>query len=66
MNAYLINFNTMPLEQYLKGITYFLEIVVNEMLVPGRIENWVILIDLDYKGIMGLAINVIIYIYLYL
>lgn len=35
-------------------MTYFLEIVVNEMMVPGRVENWIILIDLDYKGMIGL------------
>lgn len=35
------------------------------MLVPGRIENWVIVIDLDYKGIMGLAISVL-YINIYI
>jgi hypothetical protein len=28
------------------------------MMVPGRIENWIILIDLDYKGMIGLHINV--------
>ncbi|CAD8176178.1 unnamed protein product [Paramecium octaurelia] len=57
LNAYKVNFNEMSLEQYLKGLTYFLQVVVNDMMVPGRVENWVILIDLDYKGMIGLQIN---------
>lgn len=47
-------------------MTYFLEVVVNVMMVPGRIENWIILIDLDYKGMIGLQISVYIKMYIFL
>lgn len=57
LNAYRININEKSLDWYLKGLTFILEVVVNEMMVPGRIENWVIVMDLNYTGIVGLPIN---------
>lgn len=36
------------MEGILKGLTYFLELVVNHMLLPGQVESWVIIMDLNY------------------
>ena len=59
LNAYLINFNTMSLDVQTRGLTYLLEAVVNKMLIPGRVENWVIIVDLNNTGITGLYPNAI-------
>ncbi|KAM3129449.1 hypothetical protein pb186bvf_018441 [Paramecium bursaria] len=57
LNAYLINFQQMSFEVQTKGLIYLLEFIVEKMMIPGKIENWVIIIDFNGQGIMSLHIN---------
>lgn len=38
-------------------LCFLLEYVIEYMLIPGQIENWVVLIDLGKKGLGSLSIN---------
>ncbi|EGR31019.1 cral trio domain protein [Ichthyophthirius multifiliis] len=41
----------------LKAITYFLDVIMENMFLPGQIENWVIICDLNNLGITNLPMN---------
>jgi hypothetical protein len=59
LNAYKIDIKVLTLETILKGLTFFLELVVNHMLLPGQVESWVIIMDLNFQGISDLPFSVI-------
>ena len=37
----------MSFEVQTKGLIYLLEYIVEKMMIPGKIENWVIIIDFN-------------------
>lgn len=48
----------LDIEVFLNMITYFLEYVVDKMLLPGQVENWVVIADLGGQGITELPLTV--------
>ena len=48
------------LPEILNGMTYFLDVIMQNMFLPGQIENWVIVSDLNNLGITSLPMNVLI------
>jgi hypothetical protein len=45
-------------DQMLKAITYFLEYIIENLLLPGQVENWVIIQDLNGMGVTSLPLGV--------
>lgn len=41
----------------LKGMDYFLGIIIKEMYLPGQIENWNFIMDFNKEGITDLPLN---------
>ena len=41
----------------LKGMDYFLGIIIKEMYLPGQIENWNFIMDFKKEGITDLPLN---------
>jgi len=39
-------------------LTYLFEIIINEMMIPGQVENWIFIMDLQHMGLTSLPINV--------
>lgn len=46
------------LESILKSITYFLTFVIENVLLPGQAENWIMIQDLNDMGLLDLPIKV--------
>ncbi|KAL4431874.1 hypothetical protein ABPG74_012686 [Tetrahymena malaccensis] len=65
LNIYKIDMKLYTLEQIIDGVTYFIEIIVNHFFLPGQVENWVIIQDLNNMGFTSLPIsthkNIIVY-----
>ncbi len=40
-------------------VTYFLDYVIRHMLLPGQVENWIVITDLNGLGIMSLPYGVL-------
>jgi len=40
------------------ALTFFLEFVVSNLLLPGQIENWIFILDLNGMGLATLPLNV--------
>ena len=47
------------IDALLDMITYFLEYVIANMLLPGQVENWVVIGDLGGQGITDLPLTVL-------
>lgn len=60
LNAYKIDTKKMSEELMIKGVSFFLEVVVNNMLLPGQVENWVIIMDFNFMGLLSFPVLVII------
>ena len=39
-------------------LTYFLEFVINNMLIPGQVENWVLIADMTGLNILTVPYTV--------
>jgi len=57
INAYMINPKELEMDVLLDMITFFLEYVIGNMLLPGQVENWVVIADLGKQGITSLPIS---------
>lgn len=58
-NAYRIDLKIINEDQMLKGITYLLEIVMKYYFIPGQVENWVLIMDLNGSGLSSLSTSTI-------
>ena len=58
LNAYKIDFNKVNEDAMILGISYFLEVVINSMLLPGQVENWVIILDFNNMSLFSISILV--------
>ena len=52
--SYLKNLNKYSYDDWINAIVFFVEYVVNYLLVPGQIENWNIIADLTNVSLFGL------------
>jgi len=43
----------------LKGITYLLEMTMKYYFIPGQVENWVLIMDLNGSGLSSLSTSTI-------
>ena len=50
----------------LDSMTFFFEFLLKEFMLEGQVENWIVIIDLNEIGIMGLPMNNLINILKYL
>ena len=48
----------MDIDSLLEGLSYLLEYVLLYLMLPGQIENWIIIVDLNYMGLFNLPISV--------
>jgi hypothetical protein len=46
-------------EEWLTAVIYFIEYIVNNMLIPGQIEDWTIIADLNNVSIMSIPSELI-------
>jgi len=56
-NVHMIEVKTFDIELMIDTLTYFLEYIVNQLLLPGQVENWIILLDLKNMGLATLPLN---------
>ena len=49
----------MDLAVTLNSLTYLLEYILYYLMLPGQIENWNLLIDLNFMGLSKLPLKVI-------
>ncbi|EGR29784.1 hypothetical protein IMG5_148650 [Ichthyophthirius multifiliis] len=56
LNAYKLDFKQFEEDKMILYISYFLEVVINNMLLPGQVENWVIILDFNNTGLFSLPI----------
>ena len=42
------------LDKIIEALTYFFEFVIANLLLPGQVENWIFILDLNKTGIMSL------------
>jgi len=52
--AYLIDAKTFDVDQMIDGLTYFFEYVIDNFLLPGQVENWVFITDLNGMGMSSI------------
>lgn len=58
MNLYRIDLKKINENAMIRGVTFFLEVIVRNMLIPGQVENWVILLDFNNMGLFSFPIMV--------
>lgn len=46
-----------PLENYLQAACFMLEFAACNMLYPGKVENWMCISDIGYRGLTDLPLN---------
>ncbi|KAL4493052.1 hypothetical protein ABPG72_003137 [Tetrahymena utriculariae] len=57
INVKRLNFKNIKIELILDSMTYFFEFIINNMMLPGQIENWVVILDLGNIGLSSLPIS---------
>ena len=58
MNMKKLDFKKTSLEVMFDLISFFIEYVINEMLIPGQVENWNIIINLKGMSLWSIPITV--------
>jgi hypothetical protein len=48
----------MDADVIIESLTYLFEIIINGMMIPGQVENWIFIMDLQHMGLTSLPINV--------
>ncbi|KAK1940261.1 hypothetical protein X943_000832 [Babesia divergens] len=48
-----------PHEQILRCIFFTLEVVIHKLMVPGRVEQWKVIVDLNGTNLLGLQVSLI-------
>lgn len=48
----------MDVDMLLDGITYVLVYVIENLMLPGQVENWIFIIDLNKVGLTNLPLAV--------
>ena len=49
----------MSIEYLLEGLSYLLEYTILYIMLPGQVENWNIIVDLNFMGLFNLPLTVI-------
>lgn len=57
MNIYKLDLKTMPEELLLKTIDYFSSIVINNMFIPGQVETWIFIMDLNGESLSNIPLK---------
>ncbi|KAL4441557.1 hypothetical protein ABPG74_021489 [Tetrahymena malaccensis] len=57
INVKRLNFKNIKIQLILDSMTYFFEFILSNMMLPGQIENWVVILDLGNIGLSSLPIN---------
>jgi hypothetical protein len=58
-NAYKIDIKKLDLDTMTDSLTYILEYVIHSLFLPGQIENWVFIMDLNGVGLSSLPLSAI-------
>lgn len=59
MNIWKFNMKEISLDTFKKVITIFLEHVIGTMMIPGQVENWITIMDLNKMGLTSLPMGTI-------
>jgi hypothetical protein len=51
---YVDNMNKYTYEDFLCCVIYFIEYMINNLLIPGQVENWIIITDLNGVSLLGI------------
>lgn len=52
--VYIANEKKYSFEQWLESIIYFMEYLIQNLLIPGQLENWIIITDLKDVSLLGM------------
>mmetsp|Transcript_70981 Transcript_70981/g.82631 ORF Transcript_70981/g.82631 Transcript_70981/m.82631 type:complete len:412 (+) Transcript_70981:14-1249(+) len=66
MNGHLMNPKYVDIDIFIESLTFLLEYVIRELLLPGQIENWHVVGDLNGCGITELPISALKKIFIHL
>ncbi len=58
VHAYKIEIKKVKVEHVLCSLAYTLEYVLMNMMKPYHIENWIIVLDINYMGLFSLPVKV--------
>lgn len=58
MNYPKFNFRQHTIFDYMPLIGFFLDYVIDNMFLPGQVENWVTITDMGHMGLSDLPVNV--------
>jgi len=56
-NAYKIDTKKLDLDTMMDSLTYILEFILSELFLPGQVENWVFIMDLNRMGLGSLSLG---------
>lgn len=59
LNPSLLDLKQLNLDDFISSVIFFLEVIVNNMFLPGQVENWVVLINFNFMGLFTFPIKVI-------
>lgn len=59
MNFYLLDMKENSKESILKTIDYVSTMVIDKMMIPGQIENWVTIMDLNQASLGSIPVSTI-------
>ena len=57
-NAQLIFYKKVNIEEIMEAMIYFLVYIIENLMLPGQIENWNYIIDFGHMGVSDLPIQV--------
>jgi hypothetical protein len=59
LNIAKVNLKQHSVDDYINLLCFILTYIMDVMLVPGQVENWVVISDLAHKGVFGLPTGAI-------
>lgn len=42
---------------YKEALYYFFEYIISNMMIPGQVENWVLMMDFDDIGVLNMTVT---------
>ena len=58
-SPYRVNMKELNLKNIIEGSNFFFDYIVRHMLLEGKIENWVVVMDMNKMGVMEMPYSVI-------
>jgi urease beta subunit len=54
-NFKTVSIKKVPIQEYINLIAFFLDYIIENMMLPGKVENWVVITDFEKSGLSDLG-----------